>query len=270
MKYFRRSRSAYALILTLGSAVASCVTPDRNPTTVSSDSRHFTATAPAAATKAAVQTSSGQLPLSFEANHGQSDAHVRFLSHSRGYTVSLASTEALITLPPQERTGEAEKRRSGAARTGAGRQQRSATHNPQSTMLRLQLAGANPRTTVSGVDELPGLVNYISGQDQTQWHTSIPTYTKVKYENVYPGIDLIYYGNDQRQLEYDFQVAPAADPTAIRLKFVGVDTLDVNSAGELVLHTTGGDIRQHRPQIYQEVTGVRQHCRWRLRHNRIT
>lgn len=233
MKYFRRSRSAYALILTLGSAVASCVTPDRNPTTVSSDSRHFTATAPAAATKAAVQTSSGQLPLSFEANHGQSDAHVRFLSHSRGYTVSLASTEALITLPPQERTGEAEKRRSGAARTGAGRQQRSATHNPQSTMLRLQLAGANPRTTVSGVDELPGLVNYISGPDQTQWHTSIPTYTKVKYENVYPGIDLIYYGNDQRQLEYDFQVAPAADPTAIRLKFVGVDTLDVNSAGEL-------------------------------------
>jgi uncharacterized repeat protein (TIGR02543 family) len=101
-------------------------------------------------------------------------------------------------------------------------------------------------------------VNYITGQDQTKWHTNIPTYAQVKYTSVYPGIDLLYYGNNQRQLEYDFQVAPGADPTRIRLKFAGVDTLDVDSAGELVLHTTGGEIRQHQPQIYQEVAGVRQ------------
>src|SRR5207344_1390966 len=114
----------------------------------------------------------------------------------------------------------------------------------QLTVLQLQLVGANPHAPVSGVDELPGRVNYISSQDQTKWHTNIPTYAKVQYENVYPGVNLLYYGNDRHRLEYDFQVAPGADPTRIRLKFVGVDTLDVDSAGELVLHTTGGDIRQ--------------------------
>jgi hypothetical protein len=125
-------------------------------------------------------------------------------------------------------------------------------------VLRLQLVGANPHAAVSGVDELPGRVNYVVGQDSTQWHTNIPTYTKVKYESVYPGVDLIYYGTDQRQLEYDFRVAPGSDPTSIRLKFEGVDTLKVDSAGDLVLRTAGGEIRQQRPFIYQEVAGVRQ------------
>src|SRR5262249_37336110 len=154
-------------------------------------------------TKATVQTAYGKLPLSFEANQGQSDAQVKFLSHGRGYSISLAPTEAVITLRSLTRNGESENRRAGEKRKEEGGNPHSAPHDPSATVLRLQLVGANPDATVSGVDELPGRVNYITGQDQAKWHTNIPTYAKVKYENVYPGVDLIYYGNDARRLEYD-------------------------------------------------------------------
>src|SRR5436190_24101602 len=104
MKNFSQRRRVCALVCTVGLTIATCMTPGRNPKAVSLDSRSF-ATAELEATTLAVQRSSGELPLSFEANHGQSDAQVRFLSHRRGYTVSLAPTEALITLPPPRRSG---------------------------------------------------------------------------------------------------------------------------------------------------------------------
>jgi hypothetical protein len=209
-------------------------------------------------TKAVVRTAYDNFPLSFEANQGQSDAPVKFLSHGRGYHVALAPTETVITLRSLGGSGEAEKRGNKERGKEARSTPQSASRNLQTTVLRLQLVGANPQATVSGVDELPGRVNYITGQDQTKWRTNIPTYAKVHYENVYPGVDLVYYGNDQRRLEYDFHVAAGADPKTIRLKFVGVERLDVDSAGDLILHTTGGEIRQHRPQIYQEAAGIRQ------------
>ena len=116
--------------------------------------------------------------------------------------------------------------------------------------------GANPDARVTGREELPGKANYFIGNDPAGWRTNVPTYARVHYEDLYPGIDLVYYGN-QRQLEYDFVVRPAADPRRIALGFRGAQRLEVDPQGDLVLHTAAGAIRQRKPIIYQEVAGRR-------------
>ena len=127
----------------------------------------------------------------------------------------------------------------------------------ESSVLRIQLIDANPRPRVAGRDELPGKVHYFVGSDSTKWRTNVPTFGRVHYTNVYPGIDQVFYGN-QRQLEYDFVVQPGADPRRIVLQFQGAGAVDLDAAGELVLRTPGGAIRQHKPQIYQDIDGRRQ------------
>src|SRR5262249_8142277 len=108
------------------------------------------------------------------------------------------------------------------------------------------------------LDQQPGGVNYYIGNDPAQWHTDVPLYARVQYRDVYPGIDLIYYGTSQRQLEYDFVVSPGADPGTIRLALAGANGIDIDAQGNLVLHTALGDVMQHAPVMYQEVNGVRQ------------
>jgi hypothetical protein len=120
----------------------------------------------------------------------------------------------------------------------------------------MQLVGANPDPQVTGRDRLPGIVNYFIGKDPSKWHTDIPTYAKVAYHAVYPGIDLDYHGS-QQQLEYDFVVSPGADPRAITLNFAGADQLEVDASGDLLVHAGGTELRQHKPVLYQEVNGVR-------------
>ena len=202
------------------------------------------ALAAAAADQIKLQQSYGKLPLSFEANQGQSDAQVKFLARGPGYALFLTPTEAVLSLkkPPAQRKAA----RTMPALSKAGR----------GTVLRMRLVGANPAPRVIGQEKLPGKVNYLKGKDPSQWRTGVPTYAKVKYEAVYPGVDLVYYGR-QRQLEYDFVLAPGADPDALTLSFEGADRLEIDPRGELVLHTAGGDLRMHKPLIYQEVEGVR-------------
>ena len=124
----------------------------------------------------------------------------------------------------------------------------------QSTVLRTQLVAANPASKVTGEEELPGKINYLIGKDPAKWRTGVATYAKVRYEQVYPGIDLVYYGS-QRQLEYDFVVGPGADPARIRLKLAGARKMSVDGQGQLVEQTPGGAVRWKRPEIYQEVDG---------------
>jgi hypothetical protein len=195
----------------------------------------------------------GKVPLSFEVNQGQTDRQAQFLSRGPGYTLFLTSQEAVLSLSKaqgkvQEVSPVSVKgdilRSSGEKAGGI-------------SVLRMQLIGANPHPHVRGVQELPGKVNYFHSNEPTQWHTNIPTYAKVAYEKIYPGIDLIYYGT-QGKLEYDFVVAPGADPKAIRFCFEGADQLAVDGQGDLILHTSGGQVRQHKPRIYQEVHGVQQ------------
>jgi len=125
-----------------------------------------------------------------------------------------------------------------------------------SRVLRIKLAGANPTPQVEGLEELPGKVNYFIGNDPMKWRRNVPIYAKIKARAVYPGVDLVYYGN-QRQLEYDFIVAQGADPASIKMAIVGADKISLNGQGDLILAMKDGQVRLQKPVVYQEVEGVR-------------
>jgi carbohydrate binding protein with CBM6 domain/beta-propeller repeat-containing protein len=186
-----------------------------------------------AAADARMSESYGKLPLHFEPNRGQTQEDVRFLSRGPGYSLYLTAGEAVLVL----------------AKT-------SPEQKAKSIALRMSLVGADRKSLVSGIEELPGKANYFIGKDQSKWRTNVPTFAKVHYSEVYPGIDLVYYGN-QRQLEYDFVVKPGADPKKIVLGFKGTDKLEIDAQGDLVLHAPRGAIRQKKPIIYQEIDGTR-------------
>jgi uncharacterized protein (TIGR03437 family) len=177
----------------------------------------------------------GQLPLSFEANQGQAAEPVKFLARGPGYNLSLLADEAVLHL-----------RRVDGQFT---------SHQPAAT-LRLKLAGANAAARIVGEDALPGRSHYLIGGDPRGWRTDVPQFARVKYEAVYPGVDLVYYGN-QQELEYDFIVAPGADARAIRLRFAGAQGLTLAPNGDLLLSTEAGTVRQHAPVVYQQVNGAR-------------
>src|SRR2546425_9844516 len=193
----------------------------------------------------------GKLPLSFEANHGQTDRQVKFLSRGRGYILFLTSNETVLHI--RKPAMPAAQHRIDTVAMG---QEVAEDKAITTTVLRMRLVGANPAPDVSGLEELPGKTNYFIGNDPNQWRTNVPNYARVKYRNVYPGVDLLYYGN-QRQLEYDFTVRPGADANRIVLGVQGADRLEVDAQGDLVLHTAVGPIRQRKPVIYQEIDGDR-------------
>ena len=198
-----------------------------------------TLTQPDVAAQARMSAAYGQLPLSFEANQGQTDARVNFLSQGSGYTLFLTPTEAVMSLQQP------------ASNQGAN------LHSAPGDVLRMQLVGANPAPAVVGLDPQAEKTNYFVGSDPAQWHTNIANFGKVQYQDVYAGVNLVYYGN-QQQLEYDFVLAPGADPKAIQLGFQGAEGIALDSQGDLVLHTGGGDVIEHAPVLYQESNGVRQ------------
>lgn len=171
----------------------------------------------------------GNIPLHFEPNQGQVTAsEVSFISRGRGYIMFATSDGLTLSL-------------------------HSAEEDPAQA-LQVSLEGANPEPLITGFDELPGVSNYLIGNDPAQWQTGVPNYAKVKYEEVYPGIDLVLYGN-QQQLEYDFVLAPGADPGQIELRFAGAESLEVDQNGDLMIGLAGGEVRQKAPLIYQEVEG---------------
>jgi hypothetical protein len=185
----------------------------------------------------------GKLPLRFEANRGQTDSRVQFVSRGSGYTLFLTSGEAVLALA---KPVAKQDRVLGPATNGA---------SPE-TVVRLQLAGANGQPVVTQEEELPTRSNYFIGRDPAKWRTNVPNYGKVRYHNVYPGVDLVYYGN-QGQLEHDFVVAPGADPSVVTLVVRGANRLQLEPNGDLAVHTAGGDLRLLKPEIYQVVDGAR-------------
>ncbi len=199
----------------------------------------------------------GRIPLNFESNHGQTDASVNFLARGAGYTLFLKPAEAVFTLQNSDcelRNEDGSLATSKAAKVKANPQ--SATCITKSKVLRMKLAGADQAAAVQSSDELSGKVNYFTGNDPERWQTEIPTYARVSYTQVYPGVDIVYYGN-QRQLEYDFIVAPGRDARSIKLQFDGADKVEVDAAGDLLLSLGKSVIRQPKPLVYQEVAGTR-------------
>lgn len=181
--------------------------------------------APAKATRPALNNAYGKLPLQFEPNEGQAAPDVAFITRGSGYTLFLKQAEAVLSVREQD--------------------------------LRLKLLDGNPAARISALDALPGKMNHFKGNDAAKWRTNISTYKKVKYESVYPGVDLIYYG-DQGRLEYDFIVAPGTDPHLIQLSFPEAKELHIDRAGALIVKVQGVELRQPKPLVYQETaTGRR-------------
>jgi len=171
----------------------------------------------------------GNVPLAFEPNEGQAETGVKFLARGPGYTLSLAVDKAVLAL-----------------HSASGRH-----------LLGVKLVGANAAAKLTGEERLPGKSNYFIGNDPSKWRTNVPNYAKVRYQQVYPGIDLVYYGN-QQQLEYDFVVAPGADPRSIQLAFDGADRLEIDAAGDLLLRAAREELRFRKPRIYQHAEHGRQ------------
>lgn len=172
------------------------------------------------------------LPLFFEPNQGQTAPQVKFLARGAGYGLFLTADEAVLSL----------HRPSPASRTAT------APQTAPSSVIRMKLEGANS-ASVSGAEPLPGKSNYFIGNDPAKWRHNVPQFARVEYKSVYPGVDLVYYG-DQGQLEYDFRVAPGAESSQIALSFQGASTRI--ESGDLILATDQGDVRFHAPRIYQQ------------------
>ena len=198
--------------------------------------------------KAQVQEAYGKLPLYFEANRGQTDPQVKFLFRGPRSTLFLTPTEAVLALRSAARPTRAASIASVTEDVPDATTQ--PTQETQLTVLRTSFVGANPKTRVEGQEELPGKANYFIGNDPKKWRANVPTYAKVQHRDLYPGIDLIYYGN-QRQLEYDFVVAPGADPNLIKLGFHGAKEITLADSGDLILTTEIGDVRLQKPLVYQ-------------------
>lgn len=173
----------------------------------------------------------GNLPLSFEPNRGQADKQVRFLSRGSGYALFLTATDALLALNNSSETAQG---------------------------LRMKLVGGNPAAKLAGEHQLEGQSNYLTGNDRRKWTLDIPTYGSVRAKDVYPGVDVVYYGSDQRRLEYDFVIGPGADPRQVRLSFEGAEKLSLDADGGIRLKLKDTEVVQPAPVVYQETDGERQ------------
>lgn len=167
------------------------------------------------------------VPLAFEPNLGQTSPSVKFLARAPGQSVFFTSSEIVLAL-----------------HGGGG-----------NAVLRLRLVGARG-LRLEGTDLLPGRNHYFRGSDPKGWRTNIPTYARLRGRDVYPGVDAVFHGN-QGRLEYDFVVAPGADPSRIRLSFQGARSITLEASGDLILTTPAGTLRQHRPVVCQVIEGRR-------------
>jgi hypothetical protein len=183
-------------------------------------------------------TGYGRLPMSFERNQGQAGAQVRFLARGAGYALALTDRGPVLAL-------------SAATRRGTGH----AAHAAAGAVLATRFVGGRVHAPV-GSGRQAGRVNYFIGKDPSKWHTNVPTYAQASYRDVWKGIDVAFHGN-QRQIEYDYHLAPGADPRRIAVRMSGARSLRLDPAGNLVISVRGGSLRELAPQAYQTVAGTR-------------
>ncbi|UFP92726.1 beta strand repeat-containing protein [Gloeobacter morelensis] len=195
-------------------------------------------------TQARIGETFGKLPMRFEPNVGQTDSRVQYVSRGPGYSLLLGPTEAVMLLGTPDRS----KSKLRSSMTAAERSE------PKTAAIRMNLVGANPKARLAGKDVLPGKVNYLAGKDTGRWRTDVDTFERVEARGVWPGIDMVYYGNG-RQLEYDFVVGPGVDPGRIAMDVAGARSLRLDGNGDLIIATALGEIRQHRPVVYQQIGG---------------
>lgn len=253
-----------------------------------------------------IDRSFGAQPLAFEPNLGQTDAQVKFLARGKGYQLFLTGQEAVMVLHTPAADEGGKSRRDGGAWQDAAASWggfgwfadrefpglpntfKSGAGTPHSTtlrrgsdavvpvvssadsrslrVLRMRLVAANPSPPIQGDGGLTGKVNYFIGNDPARWRTNVPTFAKVRYRDVYPGTELVYYGNQEGRLEYDFVLAPGADPNQIALEFDGADRIELDTNGDMVAWVGGLPVRWQKPVVYQEFNGqrIKVACDYRL------
>lgn len=198
-----------------------------------------------------IEKNFAKLPLAFEPNRGQSAASVKYLAHGDHYSVFLTGTGATIALKKSAADAMPKSVRGGAGPAKvAALESRIKAQSEQSAVIRLSFEGARDAKGVQASNLLPGTTSYLIGNDPKRWHRAVPNYARVRYEGVYPGIDVIYYGK-QRELEFDLAVAAGADPDRVRLAFEGADRAELSAHGDLILHTRTGDVSLHEPAAFQ-------------------
>jgi len=174
----------------------------------------------------------GQLPMSFEPNVGQADPAAEFVARGNGYSLLVQDGELVLSLRNPPATKQARD-------------------DMDSNVLRMQFRGARPQPHAHGEARLPGTANYFLGNDPSRWRTEIPTYGRVRYPDIYPGIDLVLHGR-QGQVEYDFVVSPGVSPAVIRVGYHGADGVDLDPSGGLVVRLADGEVHQSAPLVYQD------------------
>ena len=191
------------------------------------------------------------LPLMFEANDGQTDSRVKFLSRAPGYTLFLTDGEAVLSLaegPPNALPAHAGQRSPAPAIPRFAQ----ALAPKRARIVRLKFVDSSTPAAIVGRGRLPGISNYFLGNDPKQWHTNVPNYSAVQYRGIYSGVDAVFHG-DNRQLEVDFDVAPGTDPRAIALEVEGAQRMRLNPKGDVVLRIDGKrDLLLGKPHVYQE------------------
>jgi len=192
----------------------------------------------------AATASTAKLPITFEINQGQVDAKVKFFARGGGYSLFLTGDGSVLSVTRTDGDKPAD---------------REVTFHEALTIdaLGMKLIGANPGTTLTGVDPVEAKSNYLLGNDRSKWVRGVTHYQRVKYSGVYPGVDLVFYGNDS-QLEHDFVVAPGADPAAIRFRLEGAKKVRLDDSGALVATMEDGqEFRVLKPTVYQQPAGGR-------------
>jgi hypothetical protein len=181
--------------------------------------------------KPGLQEDYGKFPVAFIHNEGQVDKRVKYFERGGGHSTFFTQDGVTLSL-------------------------RSSSTSPRTESIKLTFFEANPNPEIVAAEPMEEKVNYFVGKDPRKWRTHIPTYGKVVYKEVYPGIDVVFYEGN-RQLEYDVVVKPGADPKKIRLGYQGIRGLKVTDRGDMEIALKSGAVIQKRPQIYQEIDGKR-------------
>jgi len=195
------------------------------------------------------------LPLQFEQNRGQFDSNVLFMARTGGLLLYLTQNETVFVMRPRSKTDHRAFLRPDRIRQGRERMEENESQTP--LVVRMKLNGAKFSPHVQGEERLPGTVNYFIGNDRTEWRTHIPTYSKVRFTNVYEGVDLVYHSSGH-DLEYDFELQPHANPKSIEMEFEGIDRMEFDGSGQVTMNAGKGSLKLHKPSVYQINAGQRQ------------
>ncbi len=204
-----------------------------------------------------------KLPLSFETNNGQTDSSVNFISRGNGYALFLTATSAVMSLNKPQSTNKQNRKSPKLENIISPKtdelleESQMLKESEQTAILRMELVGANPNSKIFGLEKLTSKSNYFIGNNPSSWSIDVAQYAKVQYQEVYPGIDMLYYGN-QHDLEYDLIVKKGASAKQIKLSFPTSTSLKLNEQGDLLIKLNDEQVCKHKPVAYQTINGTKQ------------